>query len=207
MERENANMKRQSTWAKLILVAIIGLSGACTTGIYDGQRVFNRFSTVTPTGYLPAPLGLGDSLALQAFNPLTSNWDTIDLTINVSLFPAWTTAEGTDLYSYDFGPQLIPLWYWQSGTGGHFARLRVLWTYQGSQYTTVMARQDALECFFEEYDGQANTTLYMLENCFSHRPEAYIYTLNYREGPASCVLADPDGNMILVDQHVPKPKR
>lgn len=27
------------------------------------------------------------------------------------------------------------------------------------------------------------------------------------DGPASFVLADPDGNPILVDQHVPKPKR
>ena len=27
------------------------------------------------------------------------------------------------------------------------------------------------------------------------------------EGPASFVIADPDGNTILVDQHVPKPKR
>ena len=25
-------------------------------------------------------------------------------------------------------------------------------------------------------------------------------------GPASLVLADPDGNMILIDQHVPQPK-
>lgn len=25
-------------------------------------------------------------------------------------------------------------------------------------------------------------------------------------GPASVTLADPDGNMILIDQHVPKPK-
>lgn len=27
------------------------------------------------------------------------------------------------------------------------------------------------------------------------------------EGPASFVLVDPDGNPILVDQHVPRPKR
>ncbi|MGH9380186.1 MAG: VOC family protein [Thermoanaerobaculia bacterium] len=27
------------------------------------------------------------------------------------------------------------------------------------------------------------------------------------DGPASFVLVDPDGNPILVDQHVPKPKR
>jgi catechol 2,3-dioxygenase-like lactoylglutathione lyase family enzyme len=26
-------------------------------------------------------------------------------------------------------------------------------------------------------------------------------------GPASLTLADPDGNMILIDQHVPKPKK
>jgi hypothetical protein len=27
------------------------------------------------------------------------------------------------------------------------------------------------------------------------------------DGPASFMLVDPDGNPILVDQHVPKPKR
>ena len=27
------------------------------------------------------------------------------------------------------------------------------------------------------------------------------------DGPASFVITDPDGNPILVDQHVPKPKR
>ena len=27
------------------------------------------------------------------------------------------------------------------------------------------------------------------------------------DGPASCMFADPDGNPILIDQFVPKPKR
>jgi hypothetical protein len=26
-------------------------------------------------------------------------------------------------------------------------------------------------------------------------------------GPASLMVADPDGNLILIDQHVPKPQR
>ena len=39
----------------------------------------------------------------------------------------------------------------------------------------------------------------MLDNCFSHRGEAYIYTANYREGSAACPA--PSGALSKTHGH------
>ena len=158
----------------------------CTTGIYDGQRVSSRSSTLKPAGYVTQPYAAGDYMQLQAFNPGTAGWDVIKSGGTISSSVSWTLADGTDLYSWSLGSTVVPNAYWQAGTGGYFTRLRVRWIKGSTTYNTLMSRGDALECFFEDYDGQGNTLAYIMDNCFSHRGEAYIYTSGYRQGPWWC---------------------
>ncbi|WP_455203041.1 hypothetical protein, partial [Kaarinaea lacus] len=95
----------------------------------------------------------------------------------------------------------IPAAYWASGTGGSYARLRAQWYTGSSWYGTLVARKDWLTCFTENYNGASNTLSYMLDNCFSHRGEAYIYTAGYREGSSTCgvpgALAKTNGHYMV----------
>ncbi len=55
------------------------------------------------------------------------------------------------------------------------------------------------ECkLLEGFDDVRNIQKRLKENGISLLNEAEENT----EGPASCMLADPDGNLILIDQHV-----
>jgi hypothetical protein len=177
--------KLRQVYSLLFILGAIVLSG-CTVGIQDGMRVSNTGSTVKPTGYVNKAPVAGDKIRIQARNASTDSWVTIKDNISISATKSWTTADGTDLYFWNAGNMTIPAAYWHSGTGGNFARLRAQWKIGSSWYNTLVSRTDWITCFGENYNGEGNTINYMLDNCFSHRGEAYIYTANYREGPSSC---------------------
>ena len=171
----------------LLLAVTVLLGSGCTTGIYDGKRVANTASSVTPAGFVTSAPTASSKMRVQARNPGTGAWVTIRDNVSISASSSWTTADGTALYSWNAGSLNIPAAYWTAGTGGHYARVRAQWCANGSTcYNTLMSRKDNLQCFLENYNGEGNTVSYMLDNCFSHRGEAYIYTANYREGAASC---------------------
>ena len=183
----------------LLLMAVFG--SGCTVGIYDGKRVNNTGSSVSPSGYVTSAPTAGAKIRVQARNPSTGSWVTIKDNISINSTTSWTTADGTDLYYWSAGSMTIPISYWAGGTGGSYARLRAQWYTGSTWYNTLVARKDWLTCFTENYNGQSNTLSYMLDNCFSHRGEAYIYTAGYREGPATCGvpggLAKTNGHYMI----------
>ena len=61
------------------------------------------------------------------------------------------------------------------------------------------AQKETLKEFEDVRELQAK----LKERGLTPKPEADLAT----DGPAYFMLTDPDGNPILVDQHVPKPKR
>ncbi|MGD8572171.1 MAG: hypothetical protein PVF34_00915 [Gammaproteobacteria bacterium] len=193
-------MKKQLVTFVLLGIAVL-LSTGCTTGIYDGQRVANTGSSITPSGFVTSAPVSGAKMRVQARHPSTGAWVTIKDNISINASSTWTTEDGTDLYFWNAGSMTIPAAYWASGTGGSYARLRAQWFNGSSWYGTLMSRKDRWQCFFENYNGEGNTLGYMLDNCFSHRGEAYIYTANYREGSASCgtpgALAKTNGHYMI----------
>jgi len=103
---------------------------------------------------------------------------------------------------------VLPAVYWTAGTGGSYARLRAFFINPGDgmRYNLVYARADIIECFYENYpgdlDGAPNSFNYVAANCFSHRPEARVYTSGFREGAATCAapaagLAKTNGHYML----------
>ena len=178
---------RTNSRVYLLLILFLGLlSSGCTVGIYDGKRVTNTSSSVNPSGYVTSAPSATAKMRIQARDAATNAWVTIKDNIPINSSVAWTTADGTQLYYWSAGAMTIPAANWSSGTGGSYARLRAQWYNGSSWYNTLVSRKDWLTCFTENYNGQSNTLSYMLDNCFSHRGEAYIYTANYREGSAAC---------------------
>lgn len=171
---------------RLALVALCIFATGCTVGIRDGMRVTNTNSTISPSGYLTAPGSPTLSVGVEAYNPGTGTWTTIATTNNISTTVNWTLSNGTELYAWNMPAMTIPTQYWQSGTGGSYARIRAFQLSNGSKYNLLHSREDWGECFFEDYDGQGNSLSYLVNNCFSQRTQAYVYTSGYREGPASC---------------------
>lgn len=185
----------------LLLILSLGLLGSgCTVGIYDGKRVTNTGSSITPSGYVTSAGTSTSKMRVQA-RDVANNWVTIKDNIPVSSTVSYTMKDGTQLYSWSAGSMTVPAAYWKSGTGGSYARLRVQWYNGSSWYNTLVARKDWLTCFFENYNGQSNTLSYLLDNCFSHRGEAYLYTTGYREGSAACgtpgALAKTHGHYMV----------
>jgi len=183
---------------RLLMIAGALVLSACTVGVQDGMRVSNTGSTVKPTGYVTKAPAAGDKVRIQARNASTGTWVTLKDNVSINATKSWTTADGTDLFFWDAGSMNIPSAYWYSGTGGNFARLRAQWSNSGSWYNTLVSRTDWVTCFTENYNGEGNTLSYMLDNCFSHRGEAYIYTTNYREGDATC---GTPGALTMVHGH------
>lgn len=176
------------------------ITSGCSVGVYDGMRVSNTSSTVRPWGYVTSASTSASTMRVQARNPLTGTWVTIKNNIGINSSVAFTTADGTDLYSWNAGDVTIPAAYWTAGTSGSFARLRTQWASTGSNwFNTLVSRKDWGECFFENFNGEGNTLSYMLNNCFSHRGEAYIYTSNYREGSATCPA--PAASLATTNDH------
>ncbi|WP_196138359.1 tyrosinase family protein [Aliikangiella sp. G2MR2-5] len=182
-----------------LIVLATFIAGGCTVGVQDGMRVNNTGSTVKPTGYVTKAPVSGDMVRIQARNASTGGWVTLKSNISISASKSWTTKDGTDLFFWDAGNMTIPAAYWYSGTGGNYARLRAQWLSNGSWYNTLVSRKDWLTCFTENYNNEGNTLNYMLDNCFSHRGEAYIYTANYREGAASCPT--PSATLAKTHEH------
>ncbi|RLU00139.1 MAG: hypothetical protein D9N14_06505 [Ketobacter sp.] len=186
-----------------VLSIVLALLSGCSVGVYDGLRVSNTASTINPWGYVTSAPTSASKMRVQARHPTTGSWVTIKNNVGISASVAWTTADGTKLYNWNAGNIVIPGVYWTAGTGGYFARIRTQWTTNGSSWiNTLVSRKDAFECFTENFNGEGNTTSYMSSNCFSHRGEAYVYTSNYREGPASCpapaaALAKTNGHYMV----------
>ena len=171
----------------LLMWAILLFTSGCTTGIYDGKRVSNKFSSIRPSGWVTSAPKPGAKIRVQARHPATGTWITLRDNIRIRSTVSWTTKNGTKLYSWNAGNMTIPFWYWKNGTGGAYARVRAQWnTGSGGWFNTLVARKDWLTCFTENFNNQGNTTSYMAANCFSHRGEAYIYTAGYREGSIFC---------------------
>lgn len=174
-----------------ILLLLVLMNTACSTGYYDGMRVQDRNSKITMSGYITQPGSSGADVRVSALNTLTNKWDLIAHTSyggTISNGVSWTMNDGTKLYSWSNGKHSLPLKYWKTGTGGHFARVRAEW-YNSSGKKVVNlynTRADWLACFFEDVNGKKNTLGYILPNCFSHRNESYIYTKNHREGSIFC---------------------
>jgi len=192
------------TSRNLFVLVIIGFwlfSSGCTVGIYDGKRVSNTASTIKPSGYVTSAPTASSKIRIQARNPVSGSWVTIKDNISINSSPSWTTADGTQLYAWDAGNMNVPVAYWKSGTGGSFARLRTQWYTGTDWFNTLVSRKDWLTCFTENFNSQGNTVSYMLDNCFSHRGEAYVYTANYREGSAFCgtpgALAKTNGHYMI----------
>lgn len=183
----------------LLLGVMVLFGSGCTTGIYDGMRVTNTASSVTPAGYVTSAPTATSKVRIQAYNPATALWVIIRDNVAISSSVSWTTADGTELYSWNAGSLTIPAAYWTAGTGGSYARLRAQWCTGSSCYNTVVSRQDRLQCFLENFNGEGNTISYMLDNCFSHRGQAYIYTANYREGSSTC--AAPAASLAKTNDH------
>lgn len=195
---------RTITKLYLSLVLLLGfLTSGCTVGIYDGQRVTNTSSTVSPFGYVTSAGTAAAKMRIQARNATTGAWVTIKDNISISSSVSYTMSDGTQLYAWSAGTTAIPAANWYSGTGGSYARLRAQWFNGSSWYNTLVSRKDWATCFWENYNGEGNTLSYLMDNCFSHRGEAYIYTANYREGSATCTtpgaLTKTNGH-YMVDQ-------
>ena len=101
-------------------------STGCMTGVYDGKRVSGTTSSVTPGGYVTAARKIGDYVAVEGYRA-SSGWSEISRTTNIATSVSWTLADGTKLYRWTMPSLTIPSTYWQSGTGGSFARLRARW--------------------------------------------------------------------------------
>ncbi len=192
-------MKIAHRWYLLLIAIGSLLMSGCTVGIQDGMRVSNTGSSVKPTGYVTSAPAVGDYVRVQARNASTGSWVTLKTNIAINATKSWTTKDGTDLYFWDAGNMTIPAAYWYSGTGGNYARLRAQWHRGSTFYNTLVSRRDWLTCFTENYNNQGNTVNYMLDNCFSHRGEAYIYTANYREGSSTCPA--PAGTLTKTHDH------
>lgn len=193
----------------LTVLCVLLLSSACSTGFYDGMRVTNTNSPISMSGYITEPGSSGADIRVSAFNMLTNSWDLVAHTSysgSIANSVSYTMADGTKLYFWNLGYNALPNQYWKGGTDGSFAQVRAEWfNSSGTKVARLMnPRRDWLPCFFENVNGKANTLGYILPNCFSHRQEAYIYTQNYREGPATCpapasTLGKTNGHYMLTE--------
>ena len=175
----------------LLLLTLVIMSSACTTGFYDGQRVTDRTSPIYLSGFITSPASSGAEIRVSAFNVVTNSWNVVATSAtsgSIANSVTWTMKDGTKLYSWNLGSKVLNNNYWQSGTGGYYTRIKAEWyTSGGSLYAKLLnPRYDWGQCFTENYNGQSNTLSYILSNCFTHRSEAYIYTQNYREGSIFC---------------------
>jgi hypothetical protein len=172
-------------------------------GPYDGMRVADRSSTMSYHGYLTAP---STEVDVYAWNPATSTWAVLGYTQS-SASVSITMNDGTELYSWNLGNFAIPLQYWIAGKGGYYARVRALQrNSNGSTYQLSVARKDWGTCFFENFNGEGFTLGYIVNNCFSHRGEAYIYTQGYSIGSVFCpeaTAATPKTNNHYMLSQVP----
>lgn len=201
-----AQIYRQYLSNSMVLCLLL-LSSACTTGFHDGMRVTNTNSPINMSGYITQPGSSGAEIRVAAFNMLTNNWDLVAHTSysgSIANSVSYTMADGTKLYFWELGNNALPNQYWKAGTGGSFARVRAEWFNSNgtSAGRLLNPRRDWLTCFFENVNGKRNTLAYILPNCFSHRQEAYIYTQDYREGPAACpapaaALGKKNGHYML----------
>ena len=185
-----------------ILAVLAMLSSACTTGFYDGKRINDRTSPITLSGYITSPSSSGAEVRVSAFNVVSNAWDVVATTAasgSISNSVSWTMNDGTQLYSWSLGSKVLNNNYWQSGTGGYYARVIAEWyRSDGSRVAKLLnPRYDWLTCFTENYNSEGNTLGYITSNCFTHRPEAYIYTSNYREGTIFC----PAPSIALSQRH------
>ena len=175
----------------IFLTVLAMISSACTTGFYDGKRVNDRTSPIPLSGFITSPSSSGAEVRVSAYNVVTNAWNVIATTAtsgSISNSVTWTMNDGTELYSWNLGSQVLNNDYWQWGTGGYYARVKAEWfSSAGTRVAKLLnPRYDWLTCFFENYNGEGNTLGYITSNCFTHRPEAYIYTSNYREGSIFC---------------------
>jgi hypothetical protein len=199
-------MKRHGllTYLGLALVALLG--SACSVGVQDGMRVGTTNEALHPFGFVHRSEP-GSHVFFTALNPSTGNWDVITSTQaapngRIDYEPTLDMRDGTPLYYWQMGDTTLPAQYWQAGTGGHVARVRMEWRNAAGEFMGNLfnARTDWMECFYEEIDGKSNEFGYVANNCLSHRSEAHIYTRNYREGPASCPA--PGSNLTWTNGHL-----
>ena len=184
---------------------VVSLLSGCATGFHDGMRVTDRTTPVRMEGYILKPGTSGAQVRVYARNFSTGRYDVVATTAGttgrIANRVSYTMNDGTKLYSWNLGTRALGSAYWRSGTGGFYARIRAEWyDSDGEQVATLMnSRADSEGCFSEDRNGEANTTGYISKNCFSHRKDAYIYTQNYRQGPASC--APPAASLARIHGH------
>ena len=196
-DRPRAGLRRWLTGAALAVVSLA--AQGCVMGPYDGMRVAN---TVTPISYFGYLTAASTSVKVQAWNPATATWTQVATTTSAATV-GFTMNDGTQLYRWDAGSLVLPAAHWIAGTGGSYARLRVRQVSStGSEFGLSVARRDWLGCFFENFNGEGNTLNYLVNNCFSHRGEAYVYTDGYTIAPPACpgpaaALAKKNGHYML----------
>ncbi|MDH5676593.1 MAG: hypothetical protein OEZ06_31035 [Myxococcales bacterium] len=162
----------------------------CMTAPFDGMRVAERSTAFSMGGYI---LGPNYTVRVQARNPSNGSWVEIGRTTSSSV-PSFVLADGNTVYQWTIPARSLSNTYWQSGTGGYFARTRAQVYYIDAWYNISTVRQDALGCILENWTAQG-----ISENCFSHRGESYIYTENYSIAPASC--PNPSGSTPTKNGH------